>query len=170
MKQIVEFTDEGNWIQVYEEHRVIQVIDERSYTPIPTFEIGFLFDKHILAVRALSTKAKPHWRFAGNLYQRLQLGAGGTASNLPTVDLTNKGLYLNRVILLDLPQYTSTYELNFTPPHWIEDIRLTFWEYQGINSDNITESLNKLDAIQSDLARIESQQFTNNDNDPYTYT
>lgn len=146
MKPVVEFTKDGNWQQVYEERRVIQVIDERSYTPIPAFEVGFLFTSHILAVRALSTKAKAHWRFAGNLFQRLQLGAGGTASNLPTVDLTTRAITLNRFMLIDFPRYTPEYEVNFAPPFWIEDIRLTFWEYIGVDSDNISQDLSRIES------------------------
>ena len=154
MRYSVEFTKLGNWKQVYNESRVAQRIDDRNYYPLPAFEVGFLFTSHILAVRARSTKAKPHWRFAGNLYQRLQLGTGGSASNLPTVDLSVKGVPLSRAILVDLPRYTYEYELNFITPFWIEDMQLTFWEYVGIDSDNITDSVL---LAREDLERIEGK-------------
>lgn len=145
MKPVVQFTTAGVWQQVYNEQRSAVVVDERSYIPIPAFELGFLFDSHILAVRALSTTALAHWRFAGNLYQRIQLGTGGAASSLPTVDASNKRIWLNRTILIDFPEYTPEYELNFTCAHWLRDVRLTVWQYIGINSDNITEKLLELE-------------------------
>ena len=151
-KPVVEFTKEGSWQQVYEERRTCIFITDKVFTPIPAFEIGFLFDTHIIAIRAISTRAKSTWRYAGSLHQRLQLGSGGTASSLPTVDLSNKGILLNRTTLIDLPAYTAEYALVFQPPTWMQDIRVTFWQYLGINSDNVTQSLA---AIDQDLERIE---------------
>ncbi len=151
-KPVVQFTTEGNWQQVYEERRTCTFITDKVFTPIPAFEIGFLFDTHIIAIRAISTSAKSTWRYAGSLHQRLQLGGGGTASNLPTVDLSNRGILLNRSTLIELPRYTSEYALVFAPPRWMQDIKVTFWQYIGIDSDNLTESLL---LAREDLERIE---------------
>lgn len=153
-KPVVQFTKEGNWQQVYEERRTCTFISEKIFTPIPAFEIGFLFDSHIIAIRAVSAKAKASWRYAGSLYQRLQLGSGGALSNLPEVDLSTRGILLNRTTLVDLPRYTAEYALVFTPPTWMQEIKITFWQYSGIDSDDVTESL---ELAREDLARIETK-------------
>ena len=151
-KPVVQFTTEGNWQQVYEERRVCTFITDKVFNPIPAFEVGFLFDTHIIAIRAISTSAKSTWRYAGSLHQRLQLGTGGALSNLPEVDLSNRGILLNRTTLIDLPAYTPEYALVFQPPTWMQDIRITFWQYSGINSDSVSDTLA---AARDDLARIE---------------
>lgn len=151
-KPVVQFTTEGNWQKVYEERRTCIFISDKVFIPIAAFEVGFTFESHIIAIRTFSSSAKSTWRYAGSLHQRLQLGSGGALSDLPTVDLSNRGILLNRTTLVDLPQYTAEYILVFQPPTWMQDIRVTFWQYLGINSDNVTESLA---AARDDLARLE---------------
>ena len=140
-KPVVAFTTEGNWTAVYNESRAAVETTPGNFTPIPAFEIGFLFDKHILAIRAFSNNAKPTWKYAGSIYQRLQLGAGGALSNLPEVDLSARGVYLRRTMLIDFPRYTAEYGLIFVPPPWMLSLQLTLWQYSGVNSDNVTELL-----------------------------
>lgn len=154
MKPVVEFTVQRNWQLVYDELRQAVIVNAYEFIPIPAFEIGWLFSGHILAIRATSTTAKRRWRYAGSLYQRLQLGSGGAASSLPTVDLDSRRIFLNRTVLIRFSEWTPEYELNFIAPYWLQDIRLTFWEYTGIHSDNITELLVEQ---KEDLTRIEGK-------------
>jgi len=153
-KPVVAFTTEGNWTAVYNESRAAVEVMPNTFTPIPAFEIGFLFTEHILAIRAFSNSAKPTWKYAGSIYQRLQLGAGGALSNLPEVDLSNRGVYLRRTILLDFPRYTAEFGLVFVPPPWMRNLQLTLWQYSGIDSDNVFELLQ---TAKADLVRIESK-------------
>lgn len=147
--------DLGNtaaWLQVYDEARIVVYQNPLSYTPLPAFEIPFLFDKRILAVKNSSVTAKSYWQNAGSLVQRLQLGAGGTASNLPIAEFSRRKLRFNRTELFIFPQYSEHYELVHVAPYWVEDMRLTIWQYVGQDSDTVEELL---DTIKVDVARIE---------------
>lgn len=149
---LIDLQGQGVWTQVFDERREAAKATDTVYLPIPAFEIGFSFESHILAVRCLSTTAKAHWRFAGNLSQRFQIGTGGTASPLPVVTASRLSMRLNRADLVRFPALTAAYELLFEPPHWLKDLRLTVWQYSGSESDT-TEEL--IEAARVDLIRIE---------------
>lgn len=151
---VLNLTSQANWLQVYDELREVERVTLNEYNPLPKFSIPFLFDKRILSIRTNSTTAKPYWRYAGQLTQRFQIGTGGTNTLLPVADFTRKRLNLNRTELVILPQYTSVYELLLEVPYWIEDLRLTIWEYTGPEADS-TEQL--IDATREDLARVEAK-------------
>ncbi len=143
---------QGSWVQVYNEYRAADVVVDRSFTPIPAFELGFLFESHILAVRCLSNSAKPTWRFAGKLDQRFQLGTGGAASPLPVVNASSRTVRLNKSALVQFQHLTSNYQLVFEPAHWLKDVQLTVWEYRGPVSDTTEE---KIDLVLDATDRIE---------------
>ncbi len=151
---VVNFTIEGNWTAVYNESRAAVQTAPNIFIPIPAFEIGFLFNKHILAIKAFSNNAKPTWKYAGSIYQRLQLGAGGALSDLPEVDLSSRGVYLRRTMLLDFPRYTPEYGLIFVPPSWMLNLQITLWQYSGVHSDNV---IDELAAARDDIRRLHNR-------------
>lgn len=142
---VLQLTSQGNWNQIYDESRsAVPATPSGGHTPIPAFEIPFLFDKHIIAVRCLSPSAKPTWRYAGTLSQRFQAGTGGSASTLPTLDATSLSLRINRSKLVVFKKYTQQYELLFESPPWIKEMRLTIWQYVGTESDSTEDLLREL--------------------------
>lgn len=149
---IVDFQVNGNWQQVFDESRLAVAITDKTHAPIPAFELGFLLDSPILAVRTLSMTAKAHWRFAGVISSRLQLGSGGAASPLPVVTSQKRHLRINRAELHRFVPYTTNYELLVEPAYWLRDLRLTIWQYVGAIEDT-TEEL--IGTVKVDLARIE---------------
>lgn len=152
---VLQLTTQGNWFQIYDESRLAEVATPSGgYYPIPAFEIPFLFEKHVLAVRCLSTTAKSTWRYAGTLSQRFQVGTGGTASPLPIVEASAISLRLNRTKLVVFKKFTTNYQLLFENPSWLKDLRLSIWEYRGSQSDT-TEEL--LKAMRAKLEIIESK-------------
>lgn len=151
---LLDFGNQANWLLVYEERRDAAYLDEQQFTPLPAFELPFLFDKPILACKAFSQGAKPTWRFAGTLTQRFQLGSGGVGTTLPIAEASRRGLKLGRTELCVFTQYTQHYELLLECPYWLDNLRLTIWEYVGPNSDS-TEALLELARI--DLFRMESK-------------
>ncbi len=151
---IVDFGSNANWQQVFDESRSAVAVTEKDFIPIPAFELGFLFDSPILAVRTLSTTAKAKWRFAGEMSYRLQLGSGGATSPLPTVTAAKRSLRLNRAELHRFISYTQDYELLVEPAYWLKDLRLTIWQYKGGISDT-TEEL--IETLKVDVLRVESK-------------
>jgi hypothetical protein len=146
---VLQLTSQGNWTQIYDESRTaIQATPAGGHIPIPAFEIPFLFDKHVIAVRCLSPSAKATWRFAGTLSQRFQAGTGGTASPLPTVDASSLSLRLNRTLLVIFKKYTQEYQLLFESPPWIKDMRLSIWQYIGAESDSTEDLIRDLFGVE----------------------
>ncbi|WP_009632443.1 hypothetical protein [Synechocystis sp. PCC 7509] len=143
---------QGNWVKVYDEVRTTSVVVDSSFIPIPAFELGVLFESHILAVRCLSDSAKPTWSFAGILSQRFQIGSGGGASALPVVNASSRTARLNKSALVQFQHLTSNYQLVFEPAHWLKDVQLTVWEYRGPVSDTTEE---KIDLVLDATDRIE---------------
>lgn len=134
---ILQLTSQGSWHQIYDEYReALPTSIPNIYYPIPAYEIPFLIERHILAVRCLSPGAKATWRYAGTLSQRFQVGSGGVASPLPTVEAFSISLKLNRTRLVVLKKYTQQYELLFETPHWMRNLRLSIWQYSGTESDS----------------------------------
>lgn len=145
---------QSNWEKVYDEYRTTSVSVDRSFVPIPAFELGVLFESHILAVRVLCDSAKPTWRFAGILSQRFQIGSGGGVSALPVVNASSRTARLNRSALIQFQRLTSNYQLVFEPAHWLKEIQLTVWEYRGPVSDTTIE---KIDLVLDATDRIEER-------------
>ena len=73
---VYNLRSQGSWVQVYNEYRAASVVVDSSFTPIPAFELGILFESHVLAVRCLSNSAKRQVGLAELLKQRFQLGTG----------------------------------------------------------------------------------------------
>ena len=148
---ILQLGVEANWNLVYEELR------ERkkggisgTYVPIPAFEIPFLFTSRTIVVRPLSTKGRPTWRFAGTLAQRFQVGSGGSASTLPTVDADVYRLRLNRTKIITFEQFKDDYQIVFEPFYWMKDIQLSIWQYEG----PVVTLRNSIETIRSKVDEI----------------
>lgn len=150
----LELTNQANWLQVYDELREVVRVSPIAYNPLPPFDIPFLFDRRILSVKTVSLTAKPFWQYGGMLTQRFEIGSGGTSSLLPVADFTRRKLKLNATELIILPQYTENYGLFVKPPYWVEDLRITIWEYTGPESDS-TEDL--IDLTRIDVLRVEAK-------------
>lgn len=151
---VVDFGSNANWSLVFDELRQATAVTERDFIPIPAFELGFLFDSPILAVRTISTTAKAKWKFAGEMSCRLRLGSGGATSSLPTVTAAKRSLRLNRAELHRFISYTQYYELLVEPAYWLQDLRLTIWQYKGAIGDT-TEEL--IETIKIDVLRVEGK-------------
>ncbi|MEH2381142.1 MAG: hypothetical protein V7K27_20020, partial [Nostoc sp.] len=97
----LELSNPNSWNQVYDESRIFTQTEGQvySYTPIPAFEVPFLFTNPVLIVRCLCTiPTGKRWRWAGNLkYQFLSPVAG---INLQKVTATEISLKLNSAKLI----------------------------------------------------------------------
>jgi hypothetical protein len=151
---ILDLSNQANWLQVYDELRQVVVISPVAHTPIPAFEVPFIFDRAILAVKAFSATASPRWRFAGDLVQQVQLGTGGGSSGLPLATVERQALRLNRTEFVLFDKVTSDYQLTVECPFWLRDLRITIWEYVGAVS-NSTD--NKVDDVLITAARTEGK-------------
>jgi hypothetical protein len=141
-----------------------ELVSNQFFQPIPTsganpntiypiyeFPISpILFENPLVAIYAKSPSAPPHWQFAGLLIQRVAVGL--VIGGLNEAIQETKAVRLNTIQVFNLPQYTSTYQLNFRVARWLRDIELNVWRYIGSQSDS-TE--NMIQGLEQDLARIE---------------
>jgi len=113
--------DESYWQVVYNGFH-----SETSGNPIGKISIQQSFTRHTIRVYAISLVAKPHWWFAGTLYQLL-----GNNSEPDFEDSRSWRVPLNRIILIQLPELTTNYRIKFEVPHWHKEIALVIEVYTG---------------------------------------
>ncbi|MEH2460923.1 hypothetical protein [Nostoc sp.] len=151
----LELSNPTSWSQVYDEARIATQAQGAvySYTPIPVFEVPFLFTSHVLVVRCLCTiPTGKRWRWAGNL--RYQFSAPVTGVNSPTITASEISLKLNRAKLIKFPKIASNYQVSVGDTYWLTNLRVTIWEYLPV-VENYTDNL--IFELGDDLERIESK-------------
>ena len=112
--------DENNWQSVYNQSHFLTGEVSNGQISIP----GSLTE-HTIRVCVTSLGAKPHWWFAGTLYQLL----GNNSQR--DFEASRWRVPLNRIRLIQLPQFTTTYRLKFEVPHWHKEITLVIETYTG---------------------------------------
>jgi hypothetical protein len=151
---ILDLSNQANFLQVYDVLREVEPAGNGYSTPIPAFEIPFLFSRPVLAVKAFSQSARSYWKYGGTLTQRVQLGSGGTNSLLPIAENNRRSLRLGRTELCYFPMISSQYELLLECPHWLDDVRVTIWEYVGPIT---TEQMQMWELLRIDVLRVEAK-------------
>jgi hypothetical protein len=144
-------TTQSNWQQIYSENRNAVFVDADSYIPIPAFEIGVTLETPVVAIRVASNKARGWWKKGGDLFQRFQLGTGGTANPLPQVDSAQIWVPLNRVKLVRFDLWKPEYSLVYVTPHWFEHVQCQIWAYTGPITDTNQQ---RFDGVDATLAQI----------------
>lgn len=149
-----ELGNSANFLMIYDETRTVTRTPDNRYVPLPAFEIPYLFSTPVLAIKAISTKAKAGWKYAGILTQRVQLGTSGSANTLPLAETQRRSLRLQRTELCIFPMLTAQYDLVHECPFWVEDMRLIIWEYVGPIIDNTNELV---ELARIDILRLEAK-------------
>jgi hypothetical protein len=151
----LELNNPNNWNQVYDEARVAAQSPGQvySYSPIPAFEVPFLFESHVIVVRCLCTvPSGKRWRFAGNI--KYQFAAPIAGINSPAITSIEIPLKLNRTKLIKFPKVANNYQVVISDATWLTNLRVTIWEYlQPV--ENYTDNL--IFELGDDLERIESK-------------
>jgi hypothetical protein len=140
---VLQLSNAANWQDVYNQSFTAQRINPTVFAPLPEIIVPVLFDRHIIAVYATSSSAKPNWYFAGFLNQKIRLGLipGGS----PDADaVQRRKIWLNRITLLFFPKITSTYAVSFNVPKWFDTVNLNIFEYQGTESDSTEDLIREL--------------------------
>ena len=151
---VLNLSSPDNWVGFYQgSFETQRSPGNTTVIPIPEIIIPGSLSNHILAVSASSNTAKPHWRFAGFLNQRIELGLAAVGS--PDTDAAKHKAWLDRLTLVIFPRLTPTYSLSFETPKWIQDIDLTIFKYVGPESDSTDNLVNQI--INVELPRLESE-------------
>jgi hypothetical protein len=150
----LQIDNPNSWNQVYDEARIaIQSPGQTSYSPIPAFEVPYLFASHVVVVRCLCTiPVGKRWRFAGNL--KYQFTAPITGVNSPPITAIEIPLKLNRTKLVKFPKVASNYQLTISDATWLTNLRVTIWEYLP-PVENYTDNL--IFELGDDIERVEGK-------------
>lgn len=149
-KAILDLQNTANWRPFWSGQRESVYLSDGSRVPLPAIEVPVTFDNHVIAILTDSTSAKRTWKIAGNVSRKIQTNIifGGTPD---TAIADSRVLKLFEMNLFRFEQVSSSYSLEITPKWWIKDIKLDIFIYTGIDSDSVTEQLNR---IQLDLDAI----------------
>jgi hypothetical protein len=114
-----------------------------KYYPIEPITIPYTINSNLVAIFATSENAESHWKYAGQVIQKISLGI--TVGGVPTGVLSVKKFYLNQWSLLRyLDTYSSDYALQINIPYWLRDISLTLYGYSAPVVDSHEVLLNQL--------------------------
>lgn len=147
MKPILEFGENLNWNYVFRERFDAQPdpLKQRDFLPIPDTVLQLSY--RILLIGISSIKAKPHWQRGAVATTSLLFSPSSTSILPAEIEVFRKTCYLGRFTLLDLPAYEPLpYQLRIRPFHWLPDIALEVWYYDGIDSDTTTEALARIES------------------------
>lgn len=143
---ILELGNPNNWESAWTDSKSAAQGARGAYIPIGEMVIPLIFSDHITAVLVESSTAKPSWNFAGFLNQKVRLGltVGG---GLDSYYSLKRKAWLRRITLIRYERLTNDYGLSFEPPKWITQVSIQIWVYTGIETDTITQQLNRIESM-----------------------
>lgn len=139
----------ANWEQIHFSSRsVIFVSGTHLFRPLEEIDVtgGIVLESSILASYATSSNAKPTWKVAGWLAQKIRTGIA-VGGGLDAQPQNSSRVLLNRVKLHFWRRDIKNYGLSFAAPNWMKQLDLTLWQYTGPILDLNQEAI--------DLARID---------------
>lgn len=145
-KPILNLSDSSKWQSLwFGSFIALGLPDKPGYHyPLDPILVPVLLETRIIAITATSTTARPKWTYAGKARQKIQTGitVGGVVD---AAAVSVKKLSLDKLNLLVFPSLTPTYALEIEPIWWLERIELSVWTYVGVDSDTVTEQLNRIE-------------------------
>jgi hypothetical protein len=153
-KPILELQNSSNWNRLWDySTTAAPVPNQPGYTlEIPPILVPFQLEGNIIAISAKSTTARPSWRLAGRVAKKIQTGI--TIGGIPDVTVSDgRKLYLNQINLFRFESLTATYALEITPVYYLTDISLSLWVYTGVDSDTVTNQLNRIEFAVDEINR-----------------
>jgi hypothetical protein len=152
-KPILQLQNAANWEALWSTSVSSVKLADGSSEFIPPIVVPILLSTNIIAIYASSNTAKPSWQIAGNVAKKIATGitlpGGAPDATISDVRL----LRLNRINLFRFPRLTDTYALEIRPKYWIEDINLNLFIYTGVDSDTVTEQLNRIEFAVDEIGR-----------------
>jgi hypothetical protein len=153
-KPILELQNSANWSRLWDYSTMAAPVpNQPGYTlEIPPIVVPFQLEGNIIAISATSATARPSWRFGGRVAKKIQTGI--TIGGIPDVTVSDgRKLYLNQINLFRFTPLTATYALEITPAFYLTQISLSLWVYTGVDSDTVTNQLNRIEFAVDEINR-----------------
>ncbi len=128
----LEFGNSSNWNLIYSASKVAEDTSttiQQRFRAIDPFSVPFLLDTPIVAVFASSETNPGYWRFAGNIFQKVQTGI--TVGGTPDSYLKQERIWLDEITIRSFATQPQTYELEFRVPYWLREITVQVFAYTG---------------------------------------
>jgi hypothetical protein len=153
-KPILNLSDSSKWQSLwFGSFTALGIAGKPGYHyPIDPILVPVLLDSRIIAITATSATAKPKWTYAGKARQKIQTGitVGGVVD---AASVSVKKLSLDKINFLVFPSLAPTYALEIEPIWWLNEISLSVWIYTGVDSDTVTEQLNRIEFAIDEIVR-----------------
>jgi hypothetical protein len=143
-RPILQLQNSANWQFIWSGSSASVALANGSRVPMPPIQVPILLENHTIAIVCTSATARPSWKIAGNVGRRIQTGLG--ALGVPdTTIVDGRVLRLRSPNLIRFEQLTATYVLEISPKFWLTEIDISIFAYTGIDSDTLTEQLNRIE-------------------------
>lgn len=165
---VLDLNTRGNWELLTGERRSVVYTNntkpsDSNYKYTPISPIYTTANSRLLLVGVASNSAKSHWFLGARVSQYLYVSPSATAGFISGVQVEDtKKAGLGKLTLIEFKNYNVfPYVVELDIPYWLEDVYVEVWEYKEIgNSSEVpsfAELLNRLDALESRLERIETK-------------
>jgi hypothetical protein len=144
-KPILALQNTANWQSLWSTSLAAVQLANGSFVPMNPIVVPYLLETDIIAISVSATTAKPSWRVAGNVAKKIATGIT-TPGGAPDTTISDRRLlWFNQLNLYRFARLTDTYALEITPKWWIKDIQLDIFIYTGVDTDTVTEQLNRIE-------------------------
>jgi len=114
------FADEANWLGLYD-NLVMAVLNN----PIPPITLPNSLNYRFLRIAANNQNALSTWSLGAYAYLMVD-------ENLPQVQIGNRIFCdVNKPIIIQVPDWLSSYRLRVAPPKWFDELSLQVDAYTG---------------------------------------
>lgn len=153
-RSLADFTNGSLWQRVYNQQFYAEEEGRSRFRPIPPVNLPVVLHSPTIAVATDSQEALAHWWLGIRLKMRVAI----PGSEFDELEAHEVRCQVNRGQLVRFPPIAPQYTLRIEFPWWHSEMRVTIWEFTGIEQDS-TEVLvtDQTDAIRVDLARIEAK-------------
>jgi len=120
----MDFSNEGNWISIYDQLTIGSIIDAFTYYPIPPIVLPNSLSYPFLRVAANNQNAKRWW----------QLGAWiefCVDEPNPQVEVLRAFARVNRAVIIPKPSFLISYRIRAAIPYYFDEISLQIDGYTG---------------------------------------
>ncbi len=153
-KPVLNLSDSSKWELLWSgSFTALGIANKPGYHhPLDPISVPVLLESRIIAITATSATAKDKWWYAGKARQIIQTGitVGGVAD---AASVSIKKLSLDKINLLVFPSLTPTYALEIEPIWWLSEIDLSVWTYTGVDSDTVTQQLDRIELAIDEIER-----------------
>lgn len=124
----------------------ITVNGKNLYARLTEVIIPVIFDKPVVLLNvSTSVPVGKIWEYAGRCKQITPTALGDSLTE-------EKPLFLNKRNLIFFSEISTNYSISYLPPRWFTDVDITIYQYNGIDTTDIKNHLNRIESKIDDIS------------------